>query len=123
MGKKSKATEFTYELEDIVGIVRETDTHDWVKAVLRIAWNDNPSTLDIRSINLKNKKLGKGISLSNEDADRLVNILLENDFGTLEDLEKAIKRKRSFFTIEEKPISLDECDEDLMYNIEINVEE
>jgi len=120
MAKKFKDPEFKYEIEDIVGIVRENDTHDWVKAVLRIAWGDNPSTLDIRSINLKNKRLGKGISLSNEDADRLVNILLENDFGTLEDLENAIRRKRSFFTIEEKPIELDECDDDLMYVINID---
>lgn len=120
MAKKNNDLEFKYELEDIVGIVRETDTHDWVKAVLKIAWGDNPSTLDIRSINLKNKRLGKGISLSNEDTDRLVSILLENDFGTLEDLERAIKRKRSFFTVEEKPIDIEECDDDFMYNIDIN---
>lgn len=123
MGKKSKATEFTYEVEDIVGIIRETDRHDWIKAVLKIAWSNDMNTLDIRSINLKNKKLGKGISLSNEDADRLVNILLENNFGSLEDLEKAIKRKRSFFTVEEKPIDIGECDEDYMYNIDIKVED
>ena len=91
--------EITYELDDIVDVIKESDVHDWVKAVLRISWNGNPSTLDIRSMNMKTKRIGKGISLSNEEADRLVAILLENDFGSLADLESAIKRKKDFFTI------------------------
>lgn len=119
MAKKKDNDNFTYEIEDIVGIVRENDTHDWVKAVMLVAWGDNPITLDIRSINLKSKRIGKGISLTNEDTDRLVNILLENDYGSLEELENAVKRRRSFFTIEEKPIDIDECDDDGYYHIEI----
>ena len=58
------------------------------------------TTLDIRNYNFGTKQIGKGISLSSEEADRLTNILLENDFGSLDELEKAVKRKKNFNHLE-----------------------
>ena len=96
---KKESKEFTYNIDAYIGTIKESDKHDWTKAVLRMTWGDNPPSLDIRSVNMTQKRVGKGISLSNEDADRLVNILLENDYGTLEELEAAVKRKREVFSI------------------------
>lgn len=98
MGKFKKG-EFKYDIEEFIGVLKENDKNDWCKAVAKIAWNDNPATLDIRNINMGTKFPAKGISLSDEEADKLVDILLDNDYGSLETLEKAIERKRSRFTI------------------------
>lgn len=110
---KNDDKSFTYNIEEYIGSLKESTTHDWAKAVLRISWNENPSTIDIRSVNMAQKRIGKGISLSNEEVDKLVSILLENDFGTIDDLEKALKKKRSFFKID------DEYESDEEYTIEI----
>jgi len=110
------------EIGDVLGIVKESGTTDWCKVLAYFDWlsekkKGDKTTLDVRNYNFNTKKIGKGISLSSEEADRLTNILLENDFGSLEELEKAVKRKRNFFCVK------DEIDaalmEDDMYTIEI----
>lgn len=98
MAKMNKS-EFTMEVEEFIDVLKESDKHDWCKAVARISWNGNPTTLDIRTMNMAQNRVGKGISLSDEEADRLVDILLESDYGSLESLENAIHRKKSRFTI------------------------
>ena len=112
MSKKDSG-QFPFIIDEYIGSVKESDKHDWAKAVLRIKWDDNPSTLDIRNVNMAQNRIGKGISLSNEETDKLVSILLDNGYGTLQDLENALKKKKSFFTI------TDEFDEDDEYVIDI----
>lgn len=67
--------DFSMEIEEFVGAIKESDKHDWCKAVARISWNGEPATVDIRNINVAQGKAGKGISLADEDVDRLVDIL------------------------------------------------
>ena len=129
MGKKDKdENQPFYEIGDILGVVKESETTDWGKVVAYFNWlsekkKGDKTTLDIRNYNFGTKQIGKGISLSSEEADRLTNILLENDFGSLEELEKAVKRKRDFFTITDEidTALLDEIDNNGMYRIEIKV--
>jgi len=96
---KFNKDEFTSEIEEVIGVLKENDKNDWVKAVARISWNGNPATLDIRNINMAKNDPKKGISLSDEEADRLVDILLEHDYGSLESLNKAVDKKKSRFTV------------------------
>lgn len=117
MAKEKEEKTFTYNIEEYIGSLKESTTHDWVKAVLRMSWNENPTTLDIRSVNMNQKRIGKGISLSNEEVDKLVNILLEEGYGSLEDLENAIKKKRNFFSIRDE---IDGMFDDEMYTIQID---
>ena len=95
MKKKFSKEELTFHIEEILGALKESDTHDWAKAALRISWGDRPPTLDIRSFNFKTNSPGKGISLSEEEAESLVEVLLENEYGTLESLTSALKKKKS----------------------------
>lgn len=99
MPKKVSPEEFKFEIEQFIGVLKESDKHDWCKAVAKISWNDKPSNLEIRSINLALNKVGKGIGLTDEEVDRLVDILLDEDYGSLEALERAITRKRNRFTV------------------------
>lgn len=88
--------EFKYDIKEIIAPLKESDKHDWIKAVSRISWNDGPSNIDIRNINMVNNKIGKGISITDEEADKLVDILLNEGFGSVEEIEKALKRKQCF---------------------------
>jgi hypothetical protein len=96
---KFNKSEFNVEIDEFIGVLKESDKNDWCKAVARISWNGNPSTLDIRNFNMAKQQPMKGISLSDEEADRLVDILLDNDYGSLESLTKAIDKKKSRFTV------------------------
>lgn len=96
----ARKTEFTSEIIEFMGSLKENASSDWCKAVARIAWNDNPSTIDVRNMNMSKNIIGKGISLSDEDADRLVNLLVEHDYGSTEVLEAAVRRRTSRYVIE-----------------------
>jgi len=99
MAKKEKPEKIKFEIVEFIGSLKESDQHDWCKLVARIAWNDKPPSLDIRSMNLSDHRAGKGISLTDEEVDKLIDLLLENDYGSLELLEKAVAKKRNRFTI------------------------
>jgi hypothetical protein len=96
---KNNDEKIKFSVEEFIAPLKESEKHDWCKAVARIAWQDNPTTLDIRNLNMNIGKAGKGISLSNEEADKLVDILLDQDYGSLEVIEKALKRKTKRFSI------------------------
>lgn len=109
-----------YELGEVLGVVKESDTTDWGKVVAYFTWlkktkGGDKTTLDVRNYNFGTRQIGKGISLSSEEADRLTDILLEHDFGSVEELEKALRRKKDFFTISDEIDS--SLSDDGMYNI------
>lgn len=91
---------FKVEIVEVLGALEESDKHDWCKAVARLAWANNPTTLDIRKMNVTQNKFGRGISLSDEQADALVDLLVNNDYGSIDTLEKAVQRKQSRFTLD-----------------------
>lgn len=99
--------DFTMNIEEIVGVLKESDKHDWCKAITRISWGDNPTTLDIRNLNLTKKKAGKGISLTDEEADILTEILLDNDYGSIDALRKALEKRESRLYNKSKVLYID----------------
>lgn len=113
MAKKNKSyrkrEDVTYNVEEIIGIISESSESDWCKAVAMISWNDMPAKLDIRNMNLNPNPdrpvLPKGVSLTDEEADRLTDILVERDYGSIDVLQKAVDRKKSRFTISSETAS------------------
>lgn len=108
--------DFNFEIEEFIGSLKESDKHDWAKCVTRMKWNDGPANIDIRNINMSQNRIGKGISLSDEEADKLVDLLLEKDYGSLEAIKNALTKKTKRFTV-----SKDACDcfdEDMTITIE-----
>lgn len=94
-----KDSEFKGVIEEVVGVLREYETHDWATVLARISWNDNPSKLEIRQINLSKDIIGKGVSFTDEEAERLTDMLIESDYGSVDAMQEAIKRKVSRFTV------------------------
>jgi hypothetical protein len=99
MSKLAKPKEIEFELLEVVKILKGSDNHNWCKALLNISWQERESTIDIRTFNFETNTPGKGISLTDEEVDMMVDTLVERDYGSLKSLEKAIERKRNRFTV------------------------
>lgn len=65
-----------FEIIETLGII-STSPKGWTKEVNLIRWNDKPAKVDIRDWSPDHEKMGKGITLTEEEAERLAEILRE----------------------------------------------
>lgn len=89
--------DYNYEVIEFLGSVKESPSSDWSKSVARISWNDNQPSIDIRNMNISKEIMGKGISLSDEEADALVDLLLNEDYGSISALQNALEKRQKRF--------------------------
>ena len=66
--------DFQYEIKEEIGILSESKS-GWRKEVNLISWNGAAPKLDIRDWAPNHEKMGKGITLSTEEAHELLNLL------------------------------------------------
>ena len=105
MAKKDK--EFKSEVIERVATLKEGNSYS--KEVLRMIWNDNPITIDIRMVNKTNDFIGKGISLSDEECDMLVDILLDKGYGSIEKIKETLVKNMRRTNTEIK--SFEDCED------------
>jgi hypothetical protein len=60
------AVEFKYELVERIAVLSES-SKGWTKELNLISWNDRDAKYDIREWSPDGTKMGKGITLSNEE--------------------------------------------------------
>lgn len=63
-----------FEIVEELGVISESPK-GWKKEVNRISWNDKDPKIDIRDWSPEHDKMGKGITLTDEEAKALVAIL------------------------------------------------
>lgn len=68
--------EFKYEIKKELGVLSKT-AKGWTKEVNLISWNDREAKIDIREWSPNREKMGKGITLTNEEVKELVKLLKE----------------------------------------------
>lgn len=66
-----------YEIIEQLGVLSENEK-GWKKEFNLISWNDKEPKYDLRDWSENHEKLGKGITLSKEEASRLKEILNNN---------------------------------------------
>ena len=72
--KKPVTFEVTKEIE-----ILSSTANGWSKQVNMVSWNGGEAKLDIRSWNEDRSKMGKGITLNEEEVELLKGCLTEND--------------------------------------------
>lgn len=82
----AKKEEFKHEVVEKIDTLKETNNYS--KEILRMIWGDNPITIDIRMVNKTNGFIGKGISLSEEECEKLVDILLDRGYGSMNKIKE-----------------------------------
>lgn len=76
--------EFSYEIIEEIGTIGSPAASGWSTRLNLISWNGGTPKLDIRSWNEDMTRMGKGVSLSKEDAKDL-EVLLNSYLGLSED--------------------------------------
>jgi len=66
-------SEFKYEIEKQLGVL-STSRQGWTKEVNVISWNGRPEKIDIREWSPEHDKMSKGLSLTEDEMDELVDI-------------------------------------------------
>jgi len=99
--------EFKSEVIERIGTLKETN--GYTKEILRMIWGDNPITTDIRMVNKSNNFVGKGISLSDEECDKLVDILLDQGYGNIEKIKEVLVKNMRRTNTEIK--TFDDCED------------
>jgi len=69
--KETSMAEFTFEIEEKLLVLSENDK-GWTKELNRVSFNGAPAKYDIRSWSPDHQKMGKGITLTNEEFQVLV---------------------------------------------------
>lgn len=66
--------DFKYEIVEEIGILSESPK-GWTKELNRISWNGGEPKLDIRDWAPEHEKMGKGVTLTEEEAKLLLKLL------------------------------------------------
>lgn len=66
--------EIKYEVVEHIGVLSES-TKGWKKELNRISWNGNTPKYDIREWAPNREKMGKGVTLSEEEIQVLIQLL------------------------------------------------
>lgn len=79
--------EFSYEVVEEIATIGEPTPSGWSTQLNLVSWNGKEPKLDIRSWNKDHSRMGKGISLTMEEATQLATLLSYYlQFGTDDEL-------------------------------------
>lgn len=70
-------SEFKYEIRKNLGVLSKS-RNGWTKEVNVISWNGRPEKIDIREWSPEHDKMSKGLSLTEDEMDELVDIWVAN---------------------------------------------
>jgi hypothetical protein len=68
--------EIKFEIKQNIGIISES-SKGWTKEINLVSWNDKEPKYDIRDWDPAHEKMGKGVTLSNEELKKLRELLNE----------------------------------------------
>lgn len=70
--------EFKFEIVKNIAVL-STDRNGWTKEINLVSFNDAPPKYDIRSWDPDHQKMGKGVSLSREEMQTMLDALADID--------------------------------------------
>jgi len=62
--------DFTYEIVEKIAVLG-TSAKGWTKELNKISWNGKPAKYDIREWDPEHEKMGKGITLTDDEFEKL----------------------------------------------------
>ena len=99
MYKKNKKDYSRYKIDETLCELSKGESN-WGKYLVRASFEDNTSTIDIRRLKIVENDdpiIGKGISLTPEETDKLTNSLIQNGFGSTDVLKEEINRRNKMY--------------------------
>lgn len=74
----NKNSQPQFEITERIGVISESPT-GWTKELNKVSWNDTEPKWDIREWSPERDKMSKGVTLSDEEMAKLMNIIGELD--------------------------------------------
>jgi hypothetical protein len=68
--------EIKFEIQEEIGVISNSGK-GWTKELNLVSWNNNAPKFDLRDWSPNHEKMGKGITLTNEDLKALKDLLNE----------------------------------------------
>ena len=65
------ANEIIFEIKERIGVLASF-SNGWNKEINRVSWNGNPGKYDIRDWSPEHDKMSRGITLTDDEMERLV---------------------------------------------------
>ncbi len=75
---KGKMAEFKYEIVKELGVISEA-ARGWTRELNLVSWNDKPAKYDIRDWAPDHEKMGKGVSLTEDEMKTLIELFNARD--------------------------------------------
>lgn len=97
------ANDFSYKVTEEIGVIGNPTPSGWTTQLNLVSWNGKEPKLDIRPWNEDHSRMGKGISLSMEEATEL-SILLNSylGLGSEEDFERPLTKEEMLAELAEQ---------------------
>lgn len=67
--------ELKYEIKEQIGVLSE-NAKGWTKELNKVSWNDYPPKYDIREWSPDHSRMGKGVTLTDEEFENLRKLIL-----------------------------------------------
>ena len=85
----NNSTEVTFEIMEHIGVIDTYDNREqaWTKEVNIVSWNGGPAKIDIRNWSADHERMSRGITLTEDQAEKLTKSLVER-YRAKEDLNK-----------------------------------
>ena len=82
-------TEVTFEIMEHIGVLDTYDNREqaWTKEVNIVSWNGGPAKIDIRDWSADHERMSRGITLTEQQAEKLTKSLVER-YRAKDDLNK-----------------------------------
>lgn len=74
-------TDFSFELQQVYGQLSKKDS-GWTKALTKVSWNGREAKFDIRDWDPDYKKMGKGVTFTQEELCKLRDLLNNLDLDS-----------------------------------------
>ncbi len=68
------ATPLQFTIEETVGVL-STSKSGWTRELNLVSWNDRPAKFDLRDWSQDHSKMGKGLTLTNDEIEQLRQLL------------------------------------------------
>lgn len=75
--KNQQTTEITFDIVEELGALSERNENGWQMECNVVAWNDGTPKVEIRPWNEDHSRCGKGIRLTDDEAQKLGEILVK----------------------------------------------
>ena len=99
--------EFKCDIIEIIDVLSESEKNNWSKVLMKVSYNDNAPVLDIRNIDMESINsnkiiMGKGVTLTDEEAEKLTNALMNEGYLDEDDAEEYFNNRDNIFKQKKK---------------------